>query len=130
MLNANAQKCVDALRSGKYKQGRSCLRATVEGESLFCCLGVFCEVYREEVGGSWEPIDQSEQLKFTDSENNGGINFLTPAVTKWLGLLWDDGGNVFSSLPRLNDSDHFTFTQIADFIESQPEGLFKPPGTR
>ena len=123
-LNANAQKWVDALRSGEYTQGRSCLRKTVEGVSTFCCLGVACDVYAQEVGGSWGPMDQRRDVKFTDPEKSVASGFLTPAVTKWLGLLWIDGRNVKHSLSRLNDFDHFTFTQIADFIESQPEGLF------
>ena len=129
MLNPNAQKWVDALRSGKYVQGQSCLRKTVEGVSTFCCLGVACDVYAQEVGGSWGPMDQRRDVKFTDPEKSVASGFLTPAVTKWLGLLWIDGRNVKHSLSRLNDFDHFTFTQIADFIESQPEGLFEPPAT-
>ena len=129
MLNANAQKWVDALRSGEYTQGQSCLRKTVEGVSTFCCLGVACDVYAQEVGGSWGPMDQRRDVKFTDPEKSVASSFLTPAVTKWLGLLWIDGRNVKHSLSRLNDFDHFTFTQIADFIESQPEGLFEPPAT-
>ena len=48
MLNPNAQKWVDALRSGEYTQGQSCLRKTVEGVSTFCCLGVACDIYAQE----------------------------------------------------------------------------------
>jgi len=129
-LNANAQKCVDALRSGKYKQGQSCLRKTVNGESLFCCLGVFCDVYREEVGGEWGPIDRPGAIYFTDPDHDIVAAFLPPSVTKWLGIFWNDGQTPKDTLVTLNDSDKYTFAQIADHIESQPEGLFKPPGTR
>lgn len=34
-------KWLEALRSGKYKQGRSALR-TIQDE--FCCLGVLCDI--------------------------------------------------------------------------------------
>src|SRR5688572_27057198 len=32
---------VPALRSGKYKQGKSCLKSSVG----YCCLGVLCDVH-------------------------------------------------------------------------------------
>ena len=124
-LNANAQKCVDALRSGKYKQGQSCLRKTVEGVSTFCCLGVACDVYRAEVGGEWGAIDRPGAIYFTDPDHDIVAAFLPPSVTKWLGIFWNDG-QTCSTLVTLNDSDKYTFAQIADHIESQPEGLFKP----
>lgn len=54
-LNPNAQKWVDALRSGKYQQGAGCLSA----EGKFCCLGVACEVMKAKTGSlaamcSWD----------------------------------------------------------------------------
>ena len=49
MLNPNAQKWVDALRSGEYKQTRGALRGDDEGnEPKFCCLGVACDLYAKE----------------------------------------------------------------------------------
>lgn len=44
MLNENAKKWVQALRSGEYKQGKDALR----DNDKFCCLGVACEVYKKE----------------------------------------------------------------------------------
>ena len=126
MLNPNAQKWVDALRSGKYVQGQSCLRKTVEGVSTFCCLGVACDVYRAEVGGHWGAIDRPGAIYFTDPDNDIVAAFLPPSVAKWLGLAWNDGQMPKDRLTTLNDSDKYTFAQIADHIESQPEGLFKP----
>jgi hypothetical protein len=41
MLNPNAKKWVTALRSGRFKQGRSVLN---QGDRALCCLGVACEV--------------------------------------------------------------------------------------
>ena len=37
---------LDALRSGKYKQGQYWLRK----EDLYCCLGVLCDIH----GAKWE----------------------------------------------------------------------------
>ena len=50
MINANAAKWLDALRSGKYRQASESLR-TNEG---YCCLGVACDVYHQEMSsGIW-----------------------------------------------------------------------------
>ena len=35
-----ADKWVEALRSGKYKQGKSALKK----DDSFCCLGVLCDI--------------------------------------------------------------------------------------
>ena len=126
MLNPNAQKWVDALRSGKYTQGQLCLRRTVEGESTFCCLGVACDLYAQEVGGKWGAIDRPGAIYFTDPNNDIVSSFLPPSVTKWLGIFWNDGQTPKDTLTTLNDYEKYTFAQIADYIESQPEGLFKP----
>src|SRR2546428_66571 len=45
VLNKNAQKWVDALLSGKYKQTEGVLCSVSDkGKLSFCCLGVACEV--------------------------------------------------------------------------------------
>lgn len=43
-------KWVEALRSGRFKQGMGSLAHESEGQTLYCCLGVACEVYRENGG--------------------------------------------------------------------------------
>lgn len=35
---------LDALRSGKYMQGKGRLRAKLNGVDRFCCLGVLCDL--------------------------------------------------------------------------------------
>jgi hypothetical protein len=41
----NRKKWVQALRSGKYRQGSGTLRRWVDGtETAYCCLGVACDV--------------------------------------------------------------------------------------
>ena len=47
-----AQRWVEALRSGEYKQGLSVLRRIDEsgnGQDSYCCLGVLCEIAVAEV---------------------------------------------------------------------------------
>lgn len=50
-MNENIKtKWVIALRSRGYKQGKSFLkRYNPEGEALYCCLGVLCELYNEDM---------------------------------------------------------------------------------
>lgn len=43
-------KWVEALRSGKYQQGKLSLRTTTKAADKFCCLGVLCDVVQPE---SW-----------------------------------------------------------------------------
>ena len=126
-LNANAQKWVDALRSGKYTQGRKALHEDNE----FCCLGVACDLYSKEVSGTWvkEP-DGSTGFYFMVNGYSSQDNLPMP-VGEWLGLNTNDGflipdssPGVAQSLIELNDNFRFDFKKIADVIESQPEGLF------
>ena len=48
-------KWLAALRSDEYKQGKYCLN--IEGE--FCCLGVLCDIAKDEIGYEWVPGDVS-----------------------------------------------------------------------
>ncbi len=114
------QKWVEALRSGKYKQGRSVLRS----ESGFCCLGVLCDIYhktRKIQGTNWEGdgINGYEHL--------GETAFPDPAVVKWAGMSCknpelpvDMKGKKTSdetnSLSSLNDAG-VSFAKIATLIE-------------
>jgi hypothetical protein len=40
------EKWINALRSGKYEQGKSQLRSL---SNKFCCLGVLCDLYKDEL---------------------------------------------------------------------------------
>jgi hypothetical protein len=106
MLNQNAKQWVSALRSGEFKQARGALR----GKDGYCCLGVAC-VVAERDGVSLE----------ADWDDMG---YLLENVQAWLGLRTKSGALfVGDSLARLNDSGQ-SFVEIADVIESEPEGLF------
>lgn len=100
------QQWVEALRSGRYRQGKGSLRA----EGAYCCLGVLCDVVGE------VPIDEDEDFGYDKSlpinvaEMVGLGDVLDPIVTV------DDGYN--THLSSLND-DGLPFTKIADLIEAQ-----------
>jgi hypothetical protein len=116
-MNDNARKWVEALRSGEFEQGRSRLR---KGDQ-YCCLGVACELYRREHpdGPDWDDVEG--EFAFDGCES-----MLPDVVRDWLELRTPDGdfGNGdHNTLTYMND-DGCTFEDIADVIESEPEGLF------
>lgn len=122
MLTTNQKKWVDALRSGKYKQGRGYLCQIEEGEPHYCCLGVACELMCE--AGLLEKENRGDHYRY------GGRSLLSNNILEWLNLR-TSGGN-FSipfkeciSLTQLNDQVELSFAEIADFIESEPAGLFQ-----
>jgi hypothetical protein len=105
-LNPNAKKWVEALRSGKYEQGRNRLK-TAHNE--FCCLGVACELAIE---------------AGVIREYEGCNSFLSLPVVRWLGLNTGSGAYMGGALHKDNDNGS-SFLEIADIIESQPDGLFE-----
>ena len=125
-MNENARAWVAALRSGKYKQGKRALHPTPD---TYCCLGVACDLYQRAMGESWQN-DNSSILSFW-----GNAQVLPPRVRLWLGLTFPtstylkEDGRTYESLANLNDRG-VTFNEIADLIESEPEGLFLPVGKK
>jgi hypothetical protein len=115
MLNENMKKVLVALRSGEYTQTRVSLHNT-KGH---CCLGVMCEVYEKETGNKIK--------RNSDKHIKGYSLTFLPEVQQWVGLT-DKYGKYLSpskssSLAQMNDIDGKSFSEIADFIETNPEGL-------
>lgn len=102
---------VDALRSGKYKQGRASLKYSVG----FCCMGVACDISSL---GEWQVRLSSEEEIYL-----GSGCYLPYDVQMWLGLR-EENPRIKSvsnsgTLAFLNDSAKLTFPQIADLIEAE-----------
>lgn len=119
-MNENAKKWVAALRSGEYKQVTGMLH---ERDGGFCCLGVACDLYAKETGlvGWSEPKNSSPYMEFGES---GNAMILPGHVQRWIGLRTDNGTiDHYSCLASMNDNGK-NFSEIADFIESEPGGLF------
>ena len=119
----NGRKWVDALRSGKYPQGKSKLRST---DDKFCCLGVGCDV----VGAKWLRQQGSGRCWVNEIDHDGlGLNSIFPPaeVALQLGLSLtptkpDDAEAPLrfgGALSYLNDSQGLSFAEIADYIESE-----------
>lgn len=94
-------KWLEALRSGRYKQGQGELRTV---DNCFCCLGVLCDVLDP---NGWNDQRDHEY----DNDISGGSLSLT-MNHNFVGV-GDEG-----TLIEMNDTEHKSFAQIADYIES------------
>jgi hypothetical protein len=120
------EKWVNALRSGEYEQGQGVLRSS----DKFCCLGVLCDLYLNEVldPDSYWQTDEFGKTWFTSFDRERGEDydveeFLPDVVIEWSELTNSDPEVIDkdecnSTISRLNDTD-YTFMQIATIIEKQ-----------
>jgi len=99
------KKWVDALRSGKYEQGRGYLC----NEGLYCCVGVLAEIK----GIPKHKAEASDSLYLYQGQKN-----MLPAITLYELGLTDDKVHV---LVDMNDGGHNhngkSFIEIANYIE-------------
>lgn len=113
---------VAALRSGKYKQGKSQLKSWKGDE--FCCWGVLCDISGL---AEWDRSNDRYPMYF-----DGGL--MPPIqIMQWAGLKslgdWPSVEHEGESLPLHNWNDgldnsgtdykRLTFPEIADLIEEQ-----------
>ncbi len=131
MMNSKIKEVwVNALRSGKYKQGSGKLRS-VTG---YCCLGVLCDLYAQEHNTQWEfRRDEEINSQFQDywyfDEHS---EFLPESVMNWAELKtrnptvrvdvedndYEDNWYYEDELSGINDSG-YDFSQIANIIKAQ-----------
>lgn len=104
-MNVNFKKrWLDALRSGKYKQGREFLCV----DNQYCCLGVLCDV-----------IDNTKWKKCEDGINEyymGSYGYRDDCLESDMLIFTGLSFNDQSILTTKNDSGE-SFEQIADWIE-------------
>ena len=107
-------KWVKALRSGRYKQGKRRLKQ----DDRYCCLGVLCnisKVSKWNKSGSYGRKGDREQ------------SALPECVAEWAGMKtqWGiyPGSDQMIGLANLNDTQNYTFEQIADIIEKNYKDL-------
>jgi hypothetical protein len=122
-MNDNARKWVTALPD--FPQAKGELRS----KDGFCCLGVACEIYRRATGqGEWVESNFQGHIyyifKISESSRHLHYQALPREVQEWLGLSRSLGENWSgASLARMNDTGQ-SFQSIADFIATEPVGLF------
>jgi hypothetical protein len=95
---------LEALRSGKYKQGRHALRRR---DDTFCCLGVVCDLAAPEYW-SWDPDIASDRFRHA----GGNLGFPDDPMLARIGLT----ERAASELAWMNDRGA-TFAEIADYIQ-------------
>lgn len=110
------KRWVEALRSGQYKQGKGCLN----NGKAYCCLGVLCEILRDEVGLEWIKGSQGNYHARTGNSMNG--SYLPDPIMEFAELEDLNPPVIFGDKPLalayLNDNV-LDFREIADLIESQ-----------
>jgi hypothetical protein len=106
MMNRTIKKkWINALRSGRFKQGNGCLRS---GEG-HCCLGVLCEIT-----GNGKNRDMTNSYP-VDSDPLGANE---STVGNFMGL----SVKTQFTLARLNDYGH-TFEEIANYISKNVKAV-------
>lgn len=97
LTKKNKEKWLKALRSGKYQHGTGQLRY----EDRFCCIGVYCEIFKIPYDGVNTRIEASPDIV--------GESFY-PGVDEVLGF------SVVKELTNLNDRNK-DFSKIIEYIE-------------
>lgn len=118
------QKWVEALRSGKYTQGRNRLASS---NGSYCPLGVLCELAveadvahkRQAESGYVYFVRFDNSVYFAGSEE--AVYSLPDRVVDWAGLSsnnpWIDTPTHRGAIAHLNDNAGFSFDEIANGIE-------------
>jgi hypothetical protein len=141
MMNPEIKQLwLDALRSGKYEQGKLMLKPT---ESSYCCLGVLCEIAQERNIGEYIPSEEHRGFTFKHKDSDDCYDYyyedseLPYIVKQWAGLdnenpkvtmnernIKEGYKGIIQSekvltLAELNDNFGYTFTDLANIIEEQ-----------
>lgn len=104
-VERNLKKWVAALRSGKYTQ----TTGQLSRRGSFCCLGVACEVF----GATF--TERGDRASYKDGDTEYADDYMPPLLADELGLSEDDQ----KRFVRMNDSEKYSFSAIADFIEGK-----------
>ena len=120
-------KWLEALESGKYKQGMGRLRCS--GDNKYCCLGVLCEV----AGLEYAPENSSYFFPGPDGVKTLYTGYLPPKFAESIGLRsdqarlarsWAISGERYGTLTGANDSGEVSFAEIAAHIRHDPWNVF------
>lgn len=106
---------IDALRSGKYKQGKEAMYE----DGTHCCLGVLAEIYAtaelgmptKDARANMPALCLGYTVGWYDEEHD---EFPATPIRSWAGIKFI----TVKKLASMND-DGKTFTEIADYIEKK-----------
>jgi hypothetical protein len=127
-----AKKWIKALKSGKYKQGKSFLKQyDTKNQPRHCCLGVLCELYNESMKKNHKKTLTVKNSNICPENGYRYVTFsgagesLPPVVKKWAGMKSNYGdidNQFYDSLADMNDFGK-TFNTISNTIEKNIENL-------
>lgn len=128
-MNDNAKLWARELKSGKWKQTKNVLHNV--DEDSYCCLGVACKLAIDAGVQLIEEQELDNMDGITMSFYNGKGLDLPQPVQEWLGLC-SEVGNIkpakneplFKATLAYKNDNGSSFEEIANLIESEPEGLF------
>lgn len=118
-VQARVRAWIEALRSGKYGQGKSELRVA---KNKFCCLGVLCDLENPDAwshprGGGW--IWRWENAPEGDRHDaRYAVLPPSPLMRERYGMPYAQQFGEGNALDLMNDGGK-TFTEIADVIERE-----------
>lgn len=113
-MNADIKaKWLEALRSGKYAQGRKYLRRINDDGDRFCCLGVLCDIIKPSGWGNTAMIYGSSEKIIAYTAGDMSAQGVPP--TSFLDEIGLDSG-IARDLARMNDRGD-DFEVIAKAIE-------------
>lgn len=128
----NRKKWVEALRSGDYKQ----TTRELWSDDGYCCLAVAAKVLGDEAvqtrlenfKGMFEDLGAFPEIVGALGLHGSGALFSPePGTNATRKIPYERNGKPESaiSLVNLNDDAGWSFAQIADLIEQQPDLIFK-----
>jgi hypothetical protein len=107
------------LKSGRYKQGIGRLHKVRNRQAYFCCLGLACKVYHENV----KPLNIIRFDGYVEYDEKYGE--LPKQVQKAFGFRDSLGKCSYGKhLSEMNDSGN-SFKEIAEFVENNRSKVFK-----
>ncbi len=113
---------LNALESGKYRQGNGALSIKTSGKHReYCCLGVLCELAAKE--GVVKKNVRKDVGSCTGYGEDDKTYYLPKEVKQWAGLKSDQGAYSNTTLAIQND-DGKSFKEIAKLIRKHASQLF------
>lgn len=122
---------LDALESGRYTKGHEYLKRTVNNCTYHCCLGVACEIFKEQLNIKETNADGYHKFGMFLTELPTPITTLLQLrsntgvlVTKYCPNTDNGVYGVFATLTEINDETNLTLHDIARYIRDNYDNVF------
>lgn len=75
---------IEALLSGKYKQGKGALHEISNGKSSFCCLGILCDLHKQRLSLTIDYVPNLKNGKTCFVKYDSDQSLLPPRLSSYL----------------------------------------------